>query len=171
MPPLAFVDAAMRAVPQESDEQNTQRVLGYLTRVFWRYLPPAERTARSAALERMLRAGHQRASSQSRKSAWFNAYRDVALSREGIAWLDRVWRREERIPGLTFAEPDEIAMALELAVREAPGWEGILQAQLERTRNPDRKARFAFVMPALVCRPGGARAGVRAVPRRRESAS
>ena len=40
-------------------------------------------------------------------------------------------------------------MALELAVREVPAWREILQAQHDRTQNPDRKARFAFVMPAL----------------------
>jgi aminopeptidase N len=44
-------------------------------------------------------------------------------------------------------------MALELAVREVTGWESILQAQYERTQNPDRKARLAFVMPALSANP------------------
>ena len=75
------------------------------------------------------------------------------LSRDGLAWLERVWRREEKIPGLTFAEPDEITMAMELAVREIPNWNAILDAQLARTQNPNRKARFAFVMPALSADP------------------
>ena len=44
-------------------------------------------------------------------------------------------------------------MALELGVRAVPGWQAILEAQLERTQNPDRKARFAFVMPALSADP------------------
>ncbi len=151
--PPAFLDAAMRAVAVEADEQNTQRVLAYIGRVFWRFLPPAERTARATALEPLLRAGLARAPSQSRKSAWFNAYRDTVLSPDGVAWLERVWRRQTRIPGLTFAEPDEIAMALELAVREVPGWQEILDTQLKRTQNPDRRARFAFVMPALSADP------------------
>ena len=151
--PSAFADAAMRALSRETDEQNTQRVLAYLTRTFWRFLPTDERARRGAGLEAMLRAGLERARTQSQKAAWFNAYRDVVLSREGVAWLDRVWRREEKVPGLTLAEPDEIALALELAVREAPGWEEILRLQLDRTQNPDRKARFAFVAPALSADP------------------
>ena len=100
-----------------------------------------------------MRAGIDRATTSSQKSSWFNAYRDITLTRPGVAWLERVWRREETIPGLTFAETDEIAMALELAVREVPGWEQILQTQHERTQNPDRKARLAFVMPALSADP------------------
>jgi len=147
--PGAFVDAAMRALSRETDEQNAQRVLAYLSRAFWRFMSPVERTARGAGLEAILRAGIERGRTQSEKAAWFNTYRDVVLSREGIAWLARVWRREEKVPGLTLAEPDEITLALELAVRETPGWEEILRTQLDRTENPDRKARFAFVIPAL----------------------
>ena len=75
------------------------------------------------------------------------------LSPDGLAWLERVWRREETIPGLALAEPDEITLALELAVREVPRWEEILREQAMRTQNPDRKARFEFVMPALSADP------------------
>jgi aminopeptidase N len=147
--PARFLEAALRALPLESDEQNAQRVLAYVTRVFWRWLPHAERLARGPALERTLRQGLDRAKTQSQKAAWFNAYRDVVLSKDGVAWLERVWRREEKVPGLTLAEPDEIALALELAVRGVADWERILEAQHARTENPDRKAQFAFVMPAL----------------------
>ena len=148
-----FLDAALRALPRESDEQNAQRVLSYVTRTFWRHLTPQERGARQHALETTLREGLARADTQSRKAAWFNACRDTVLSPDGVAWLERVWRRDERIPGLTLAEPDEITIALELAVREVPGWQDILKVQYERTQNPDRKARFAFVMPALSADP------------------
>jgi aminopeptidase N len=151
--PAAFLDAAMRALPRENDEQNAQRVLAYVARAFWRFLPAGERAARGPMLEAMLRAGIDRGQTQSQKAAWFNAYRDTVLSRDGVAWLERVWRREEKIAGLTLAEPDEIAMALELAVREVPDSQEILRAQHDRTLNPDRKARFAFVMPALSADP------------------
>jgi aminopeptidase N len=148
-----FIDAALRALPEESDEQNTQRVLAYLSRAFWRYLPQEERLARAPAVEAALRAGITRAASTSLKSAWFSAFRDDVLTADGEGWLERVWRRDEKIQGLPFVETDEIVMAMELAVREVPGWQQILQTQFDRTENPDRKARFAFVMPALSADP------------------
>jgi aminopeptidase N len=151
--PGRFIDAAMRALPEETDEQNTQRVLAYMSRAFWRFIPQEERVARAPAIEAALRAGITRASSTSLKSAWFSAFRDDVLTADGVSWLERVWRRDEQIPGLPFVETDEIVMAMELAVREVPGWQQILQAQLDRTQNPDRKARFAFVMPALSADP------------------
>jgi aminopeptidase N len=149
----ALLRAAMRALPEESDEQNAQRVLAYTTRMFWRYLSPDQRRARGPELEGILRAGIGRGRTQSQKAAWFNAYRDTVLSADGLAWLERVWRREETIPGLTLAEPDEIALALELAVRQVPRWEEILRVQSSRTQNPDRRARFEFVMPSLSADP------------------
>src|SRR5262245_34388356 len=148
-----LLETAIRALPREADEQNAQRVLSYVTRVFWRFLPPADRAVRVPALEAALRAGLDRGRTQSEKAAWFNAYRDVVLSGDGVAWLTRVWRREQQVPGLRLAEPDEIAMALELAVREAPGWDEILRTQIDRTQNPDRKARLSFVAPALSADP------------------
>jgi aminopeptidase N len=148
-----FLDLVVRALPRERDEQNVQRVLAYTARAFWRDVPSGERLTRAAALEPMLRAGIDRAATSSLKSAWFSAFRDIALTPDGVRWIERIWRREEKIPGLTLAETDEITMALELAVREVPAWQEILRTQLDRTQNPDRKARLAFVMPALSANP------------------
>jgi aminopeptidase N len=151
--PGALVEAAMRALPLEADEQNAELVLGLVERAFWRFLSPEEREDRGPALEALLRAGLADAETESRKAAWFGAYRDTVLSPDGLAWLERVWRREESIPGLRLAESDEITLAMELAVREIAGWDGILQAQEERIENPDRRARFTFVLPALSADP------------------
>jgi aminopeptidase N len=151
--PDALFDAMIRALPLEDDEQNAQRLLAYVSRTFWRHLDPEPRAARAGAAEAALRTGLAQARTASQKSAWFNTYRDVVTTPAGVAWLTRIWGREERVPGLTFAEPDEITLALELAVREAPQWADILTTQHERIQNPDRKARFAFVMPALSADP------------------
>jgi aminopeptidase N len=153
--PNDFLAAATRALPKEPDEQNAQKLLSNVARLFWRFLPQEQRLARAPALERLLREGVARGRTVSQKAAWFAAFRDIALTPESLAWLEGVWRREEKIAGLPLAETDEIELALELAVREIPGWRRILEAQRDRTRNPDRRARFDFVMPALSADPAG----------------
>jgi aminopeptidase N len=145
----AIVDLALAALPRETDEQLTSRLLGYTERAWWRFLSPTERMARAHALEATLRKGLIAARTPSLKSAWFNALRDIAIGAETVAWLRRVWAREETLSGLTLAETDYIALAERLAVREVKDWRGVLQAQLGRIENPDRKQRFQFVMPAL----------------------
>ena len=61
VPPAAFMDLATAALPKETDEQMTSRVLSYAGNAWWRFLPAAERTARAAAFEKVLRDGLDRA--------------------------------------------------------------------------------------------------------------
>jgi aminopeptidase N len=147
--PSALLDLALRALPRETDEQNVQRILGYARQAYWRFLPATERASWTPKIEDALQRGLAAAPTQSLKSAWFSALRDTAGSRPVLEHLERIWRKQEEVPGLTLAEPDYINLALELAVRQVPAWAEILEQQLTRIENPDRKARFAFVRPAL----------------------
>jgi aminopeptidase N len=147
--PRALLDLAMAALPRETDEQLTARVLGYTAGLWWRFLSSAERTALAPALEGVLRQGLARATTSSQKASWFGALRGAALTTDTVAWLKRVWEKQEAIGGLTLAEADYTSLARELALREVPGWAAILRAQLDRIENPDRKQRFQFTIPAL----------------------
>ena len=147
--PAVIFQMLTHALPRESDELTVQRMLSYAQQSFWKYLTPGESAERSASFDQLVRDGLERASSSSLKSAWFNALRDTARTPATLEWLERVWRKTEQVPGLTLAEPDYITLALELAVREVPGWDRILDEQQGLILNPDRKAQFEFVRPAL----------------------
>ena len=147
--PEALIDLARRALTAETDEQNVSRVLGYLTSAYWRYLTPERRAVLAPDIEALLWRGPAAAGSRSLAAAWFGAYRNVALSEEAVARLERIWREEEEVPGVPLAERDFTALAQGLAVRGAPGSEAILTEQRDRIDNPDRRAAFEFVMPAL----------------------
>jgi len=147
--PLDFIDSGLRALPTDPDELNVQRILGYVGSAYWRLLSNEARRELATRLESVLRTGLAGARTTSLKAAYFSTLRHVASGTETIEFLERIWRRQESVPGLKLSENDESALALELAVREVPAWSEILENQLERIRNPDRRDRFAFVMPAL----------------------
>jgi aminopeptidase N len=149
LPPARMAEVLQQALPREADELNTGQMLDYLRSLFWRYTAADDRESLTPAIEPLLRDGLGRAKTTSQRAAWFQALRSVATTRETVGWLERVWRRDVRIPGLPLAETDEADLALELAVREVPASATILDTQLARFENADRKARFAFVMPAL----------------------
>jgi aminopeptidase N len=151
--PAAFVELAMHALPRETDEQLTSRVLGYFGSVWWRFLSSAERQSRAVAAEALLRTGLNEAKTASQKASWFGALRNVFSTRETTMWMRHVFEQKETIAGLPLAEADYTSLALELAVREVEGWRDVLATQLTRIENPDRKARFQFVMPALSADP------------------
>jgi aminopeptidase N len=151
--PVSFLDLALRALRSEETEQNVQLVLGYVDDVFWIFLTDSQRQDIARGLEQVLRDGLARAPTSSMKATYFNAFRATVTTREGVQFLERVWRRQEKIQGLTLSEPDEAAMALDLAVRSVPASASILEEQRSRFKNPDRKARFEFVTPALSALP------------------
>jgi aminopeptidase N len=151
--PERLLDLASAALAKETDEQLTARILNYSGSAWWRFLPAVERTRRASAFEQLLRQGLGRAATASQKAAWFAALRNAALTPETVKWLRGVWANTEKVPGLPLAEADYTTLALELAVREVDGWQTLLKEQLARIENPDRKGRFAFVMPALSADP------------------
>jgi aminopeptidase N len=151
--PEVLFDLALRALPRETDEQMTSRILAYASTTWWRFLSADARARQAPRFEAVLRAGLAAAATTSQRAAWFNTLRSVALTADTLAWLRRVWEQAEPIAGLPLAETDYTSLALELAVREVDGWHDILTAQLGRIDNPDRRERFRFVMPALSADP------------------
>jgi aminopeptidase N len=147
--PQQLFDLALRILPEEREELNIERILSHTHDAFWRYLSDAERADAAGRLEQTLRAGIANAASTSLKSAYFAAFRRTVTTPDGLMYLERVWRKQGSIPGLTFAENDFVDMAQDLALRHVDNTEAILTEQHGRITNPDRKARFAFVMPAL----------------------
>lgn len=144
-----FLELLLEGVSSEPDEQNLQRILGLLDTTFWLLLPPERREQKAGEVEATLLRRLEGAGGGSMASALFRAFRGLALTPDGVARLQRVWSGEEEVPGVTLGEEDRIALAGALALREVSGWEEILRRQAEEVSNPDRRARMAFVRPAL----------------------
>jgi aminopeptidase N len=147
--PPTLLDLSLAALPRETDELNVEEILDQLRAVYWRFIAPQDRAMVAPRVERVLRQGLDRASTQSLKGAYFAALRSTSLTPATVAWLTSVWDGRTRIQGLTLAEPDFIALSRDLALRAGNRWRAIVTRQIERTKDPDRKAQLTFVMPAL----------------------
>jgi aminopeptidase N len=147
--PPALLDVAARLVAVETDELVAQRVLGDLVELFWRFVPDAVRQRRAGELETLLWGRVQAVDGASRKAAYFNAWRDIASTPAAVARMRDVWSGAQEVDGLPLSERDRTTLALHLAVREADGVEEILATQRDAIENPDRRARFDFVRPAV----------------------
>jgi len=117
--PPALLDLALRALPRETDELNVEEILGQLRTIYWRFLSASQRLALAPRVERVLRDGLSLARTQSLKGAYFSAFRNTSLTPSAIAWLTSVWEERVKVPGLTLAEPDYIAIARDLALRSS----------------------------------------------------
>lgn len=153
--PESYLDLALRGLESEENEQILQWILGTVEAVFWTFLSDSARQARAPEVEEALWTGLENAEGSSRRAAFFNAYRDVVTTPDAVGVLREVWEGETEVPGVTLSESDHARLAQELAVRGVEGWEEILAVQADRIENPDRKARFEFVRPALDVDPAG----------------
>jgi aminopeptidase N len=153
MAPDALLEAMMTAVEREEEQLLTARYLSIIGDIFWRFITPAARAETAPALERLLWHGLSDAGDASAKANWFAALRNVAITQASLERLHGVWAGTDSIPGLPLAERDFTALAQELALREVPQWREILVQQMARIENPDRRARFEFIMPALSADP------------------
>jgi aminopeptidase N len=79
------------------------------------------------------------------KSSYFRAFRNLATTDKSMVNLRKIWDGSLVIPDLTLSEEDKIALAQDLTLKGTD----VLQQQLDLTKNPDRKERMKFVMPAL----------------------
>ncbi|MFT4671354.1 MAG: aminopeptidase N [Pseudohongiellaceae bacterium] len=147
--PSVFTDSLLNALPIEQNELIVDRLLGYLGRIYWNYGGAEERGNLAPQIEVLLWSQVNSDRSRSARSAFYASYRQLALSEEGTARLERLWLGEESVEGLPLSETDQIALASGLALRGLSNAEDILDQQRQRIQNPDRLARFDFVRPAL----------------------
>ena len=147
--PSQVIELGLKALESENDILNIQRILGRINSAYWSYLTQEQRIGLAEKLEKSYKSHLDRAESISLKSTFFRSLRSIALTDSGYTWLKRIWAKEEFISGLPLSERDYIALASELALRGKSDNQAILNSQLDRINNPDRKARFAFIMPAL----------------------
>ena len=147
--PSQVIELGLKALESENDILNIQRILGRINSAYWSYLTQEQRIGLAEKLEKSYQSHLDRAESISLKSTFFRSLRSITLTDSGYTWLKRIWAKEESISGLPLSERDYIALASELALRGKSDNQAILNSQLDRINNPDRKARFAFIMPAL----------------------
>ena len=146
--PVRMLDLATRMVAGERDDLVLEQVLGDLTSLYWRFVPSAVREREAGALEDLLWTRMIDAPQGPQKAALFNAWRRIAVTPAAVRRMADVWAGELEVEGLPLSDRDRSTLALNLAVREAPGWAEILDRQEEAIENPDRKSRFRFIRPA-----------------------
>lgn len=147
-PAAVFAPQLLQAVIKEKDPLLLEYLTDKLDQVYWQFLPSGDRSLMAKQIEDAVMERLSPEKDNSCKRTLFNLYRSVATSPEGIATLRKMWGDEINF-GLELSERDHIQLAYALALRQFDGFEKILDDQLARITNPDRKAEVMFVRQAL----------------------
>ena len=147
--PKALLPTLLSGISQEPDPLIRQRILGYLDGLYWKFLSDTDRKAVTNEVETTLWNAFESAEDRRLKTALFNTYRSVAESEAGVQRLQAIWSKTLEVEGLSLSENDYIDLACQLAVRDVPHSVDLLDQQIDRTKNADRRARLEFIKPAL----------------------
>ena len=132
----------------ETEELNVRLLTGQLGDIVWHFTRPENRPVLAAAVEQAVWQAMERATAPGIKKLLFRLCQNIALSQPAQDRLYAIWEAQKAPLGVTLTEDDYTALALALAVRDYPA-EEILQRQLARIKNPDRRKRLQFMIPAL----------------------
>lgn len=133
---------------QETDELNLKLINGYISSIFWNFTSAAERNKVAPALEDSLWNAIQQQSASNNKKILFKTYQDIYLTSAAGKRLYEVWENQKAPEGIKLSEDDYTSLAFSLALK-GNGGDELLQKQLSRISNADRKLRFEFMMPAV----------------------
>lgn len=147
--PHQFIKTLLEGLPYEKEQLGLSSRLDYLTDTYWGYLNQEERLAKYSDLGNRLWQLMEAENNPDKKKSFYDAFVSVAQSPDDLKILRELWAENRSIANLDLSENDFTTLAYELAVRDAKDAEEILQTQLARINNPDRKAAMEFIIPAL----------------------
>jgi len=146
--PKQLMEVYKTLLAKETEELNLRLITGHINDIFWRLILPAERANEATALENILRQSMQNDTVANKKKLLFKTYQSIALGKQAQDTLYTTWKTQKPPKGIKLTEEDYTSLALTLAVKDYRDT-GILQQQLTRIQNRDRKNRLQFLMPAL----------------------
>ncbi|MFT6971291.1 MAG: aminopeptidase N [Roseivirga sp.] len=147
---IVYIETVKWVLLKEDNQLLLNLVLGQLTNIYWSYLSDAERNQVAPDLEQLLfYCIENTAEAASTKKIFFNAFRNISITEGNVNKLFDIWAGNLVIEDLKLSENDQVGLAAELAIKMPNRAEAIVSQQLGKIRNPDTKAKFEFVSPAL----------------------
>jgi aminopeptidase N len=134
---------------REPEELNLSILLDQVNSVFWRFLPVGLRDSLAPGLEEDCWQAMLRAPSDNEKKLLFRTFSSIVITREGTDKLFYIWKDRRPPAGVQLSEDDYTSLAAALALRDYPDYRGILDEQLGRIKNVDRRERWLWLQPAL----------------------
>jgi len=146
--PGELMDIFLRGIKLEKEETNLRLLTGHISSIYWEFISPAVRTGKVGELESKLWTAMEDEPKANNKKILFNAYQSIYQSPEAKKRIYDIWYNRKAPAGVKLNDEDFSGMAFGVALRSDTSVK-VLQQQLARTTNIDRKKRIEFLMPAL----------------------
>jgi aminopeptidase N len=146
---VAYFERLLLLVQAEENQLLLDLAIDQLSRIFWQFLPAADRDTLAPRVERVLWESMLAHPDPGVRKIYFRAFVDVALTADAIASARDVWAGNNEIDDLPLAENDLIDALQALAVKLPGEADALIALQLDRTENPDNTRKLEFLAPSL----------------------
>ncbi|HEY8387308.1 MAG TPA: M1 family aminopeptidase, partial [Parasegetibacter sp.] len=147
--PNTFVTVTLTALDYEKEELLIQQLLSQLGVAYWNFISADQRAARAGELESKLWTLMEQANKNNLKKMFFKSYTGIAQSDAATTKIYSLWKNKTAPSGVNLTDDEYADLATWLAIRNHPQSREILNEQLTRIDNTDKKQRWEFWMPAL----------------------
>jgi len=147
--PIKLLNSYIKLINAEEDPQNINLLLSYIKNTFWQFLTIEERNSIAHNLESLSWNKIKTIQNPGINKSFINFYKSIAYSQEAIDNLLKLWKEKTGIKHIQLTEQDITDISLQLAVRNINNSDSILFEQLNQIKNPEKKERFRFIMPAV----------------------
>ena len=139
----------LRRMKNERDELVLNVLLEQMQSIYWRFLPPSRRNVAPTVIEQHIWDAMKGAPAKNNKKLLFRAFSNMVISKRGMDTLYGIWKNKQPPAGVVLSEDDYTNLAAALALRNYPGNKAILEEQLTRISNTDRRQRLQYLLPSL----------------------
>jgi aminopeptidase N len=145
--PSAYIELAIRLIPQERDEVTAQGVLSRVQTAFNRYLSGKQQLELAPRLEGMLATRMLNADTAGLRITSFRAFQSIALTDEARETLKKILRDELKISGMQLRSRDRFDIITALLIRDDRDAPALLEAQSKADMTDDAR-RYAYAAGA-----------------------
>ena len=147
--PETMYKAVLKSLTTETDELVLNYLIGRTGSIFWNYLGEKGREEWMSETEQIVWQELIAENDLGRKRTWFNLFRSIALTNEGIDKLYGIWNKGMVTPELKLSEDDMCTLSLVLALKGHESSEEIIARQRDQIKNADRRSRYDFILPSV----------------------
>ncbi len=132
---------------KETTELNVRLIAGYISTIYWEFLPESKRLKISDTLENTVWQALQAQTAKNNKKILFDCYQGIFQSQQAYNTLYKIWESKVAPQDVSLNDEDFTNLALSLSLRNKDN-KDLLQKQLDRITNTDRINRFKIIMKA-----------------------
>jgi len=147
--PWQVLHYGLNKLQNEPDELALNILLEQIQSVFWRFLSPAKRDSSAFVVEQYTWQAMLNVESKNEKKLLFRTFTNIATTQQAMDTIYAIWKQRRAPAGVVLTEDDYTSLAAALALRNYAGSKAILDEQLTRIQNNDRRQRLIYLLPAL----------------------